>query len=91
MRALRYISGFYLDYVRSGRKIGLLSPIFPIAPYNGSRKRFGEDREVGLQQGREEQARQTVLALLSRGMAVRDIDQITGLSQEDIKALQHRR
>ena len=38
LRVLNYITNFYLDYIRSGKKVKKLPPLFPIVLYNGDRR-----------------------------------------------------
>jgi len=57
VRVLHYICGFYLDYVRSRKKVRYLPAVFPIVLYNGRRKwtaptRFSELIEGGEVLGR---------------------------------------
>ena len=38
LRVLHYLTGFYLDFVKAGKRVRKLPPVFPIVLYNGEKR-----------------------------------------------------
>ena len=55
------------------------------------KKGLKKGREEGLERGREENQREIALNLLKKGIEVSDISEITGISEDEIKALQSKK